>query len=236
MSKALFNTGGLRFWSEDEIMLRNMVVDRTNAKIRSVLLDMNKAWAFFRCEGPILTPMSLISDEYTENDVFITNHSANNERWALRGETTISSYTYAKHLIQTVKRAKPPFCVMQVGKSFRREKADGASPSKLRYNEFYQAEWQCIYSEGTMADYRQAVIDQTQPLMKNILGTEIRVVDSDRIPKYSDSTIDLEAKIDSGWREIASVSIRNDFGEGIKVLEFALGLDRVIEIAGENEA
>jgi glycyl-tRNA synthetase len=61
-----------------------------------------------------------------------------------------------------------------------------------------------------------------------------RVVESDRLPKYSDSTIDIEVLIpsDNGgrWTEIASISIRNDFGPNTKVLEIAVGLDRIVDI------
>jgi glycyl-tRNA synthetase len=233
MSTALYPTDGLRFWSEEEILVRDMISSRTNFMIKKALLAKNPAWEFFQIEGPILTPRSFVSPEYTGDDIFETNHEAAGEQLVLRGETTASSYTAARHLEKTNKRAKLPFCVYQVGKSFRREKADGASPSKLRFNEFYQAEWQCIYSVGTKADYRDAVIKEVEPMLARILGKKIRVVESDRLPSYSESTLDLEAHTKKGWREIASMSIRNDYSEETRVFEFALGLDRVVEIERE---
>jgi len=50
----------------------------------------------------------------------------------------------------------------QVGKSFRRELTDGATAAKLRFLEFTQLEFQCIYSSNTKADYREPLIDLVQ--------------------------------------------------------------------------
>jgi glycyl-tRNA synthetase len=70
---------------------------------------------------------------------------------ALRAETTASSYLYAGYLL--AHDVKPPVCVWQAGKSFRREKSEGASAAKLRFFEFYQQEFQCVYGVNTKADY-----------------------------------------------------------------------------------
>jgi hypothetical protein len=53
-----------------------------------------------------------------------------------------------------------------------------------------------------------------------------RIVDSDRLPDYSESTKDVE-HVESGM-ELCSISKRKDF-EGAKVLEVAVGTDRVVK-------
>ena len=155
MSQALFNKlGGLRFWDAEQIMRRNQAIDRIALHVTQALKAVNPAWRFFRCETPILTPSNYISDEYVYgNDVFCTNHDAGGHGIYLRPETTAGSYAYIDWLL-TQPKIKLPICVWQAGKSFRRETDDGASARKLRFNEFWQLEFQCCYAEGTKADYQ----------------------------------------------------------------------------------
>lgn len=230
MSEALFNFGGLRFWNEDEIEMREAVIRKTSRTVRDTLTNMNPAWRFFRCEGPILHPRSEISDAYTDSDIFTTNH----KDFCLRAETTPSSYAYARSL----KKVKKPLCVWQSGISSRRENLDGASASKLRFNSFWQLEFQCIYSLGTMADYRAALIPAIERDIAWFTQTETRVIESDRLPSYSQSTLDIEAFVidndrglTGGWREMASCSIRTDYSDDTLVAEIAIGLDRVVTLS-----
>lgn len=228
MSEALYEFGGLRFWTEDEIELREMFAARAISVVKKTLLDMNPAWSFARMEGPILTPKSTISPEYDSNDLFVTNHEASGEFLCLRPETTQSSYAYARFL-----NKKLPLCVYQQGKSFRRELNDGATAAKLRFNEFWQLEFQCIYSASTKADYRDALKNSIANEISRFIRLPVHIDVSDRLPTYSDSTIDIVActnilKI----VEMASCSIRNDFSEDTKVCEIAIGLDRVATLAG----
>ena len=224
MSEAHYKFGGLRFWDENEIELRELIITRFSGVVKRTLTGVNPAWRYFRTEGPILTPESFINPEYSEDDLFVTNH----KDWALRAETTASSYEVARRV-----GGKLPICVWQVGKSFRRELSDGATASKMRYNEFYQMEFQCIYASNTMANYRKYLIDALEPEVSRMLGSEIvtRVVESDRIPSYSESTLDIEVQYNGRWVEIASCSIRNDYDGDTKVCEIAFGLDRLVEIA-----
>lgn len=217
MSEALFKHGGLRFWSEREIILREQVTQSVSSIVKDTLIDVNPAWRIARCEGPILHPRSEVSSEYDDSDIFVTNH----KDFVLRPETTASSYAYARHL-----NKKLPLCVWQAGISSRRETNDGASAAKLRFNSFWQLEFQCIYSDTTKADYRKALITALVPYLSRLLGDEVKIVDSDRLPSYSESTIDLEFK----GKEIASCSIRTDYSENTRVCEIALGLDRVVSL------
>lgn len=233
MSLALYGLESLRFYEEDEIELREMMVQRFASVARRTLQNMNAAWKFRRVEGPILTPKSFVSNSYDEDDIFVTQVTKAGQKLVLRPETTVSSYMFEKQKALNLK--KLPLCVWQVGKSFRVEKSDGATAAKLRFNEFYQQEFQCIYSVGTQADYRAALIETLSEEISRFLKREVRVVDSDRIPEYSESTLDLEVMYRDEWKEVASCSIRKDFQDDVRVCEIALGLDRLVEIYGEKK-
>jgi glycyl-tRNA synthetase len=233
VSESLYEFSGLRFWNENEIELREAFASRAISVVKSCLLKLNPAWQFYQVEGPILTPSYFIAEHYGDDDVFVTNHKIGDNFLRLRPETTASSYVYAKNL-----KKKLPLCVYQKGKSFRRELNDGATATKLRFNEFWQLEFQCIYSSSTKADYRAELIKVISSEISRFTMLESRVVASDRLPSYSESTEDIEVnchgvigEIQSGWREIASCSIRNDFSEDAKVCEIAIGLDRVATLA-----
>lgn len=229
MSEALYEIAALRFWNEDEIELREAFQARTISVVRRTLTSINPAWAFSRMEGPCLSPQSFISSAYNESDLFITNHIAGGSALCLRAETTPSSYVFARHL-----HRKPPLCVYQAGKSFRRELNDGASAAKLRFNEFWQLEFQCIYSSTTKADYRAPLIDAVSREIRRFTRAEVRVVESDRLPAYSESTLDIEALHLGNWREVASCSIRLDYADDMRVCEIAIGLDRVATLAASD--
>lgn len=238
-------SGSLPFWNEYDIMLREQCIERLSFRLKKVLSKMNKAWEFKRVEAPILTPLDMLSKEYYDSgDAFVTDN-----RLFLRAETTPGSYICASHFLKTGK--KLPLCVWQSGKSFRIEKNDGASATKLRFNEFYQLEFQCLYSENTMADYRGAVIEALADEAAALTGFEVLTIPSDRLPAYSESTLDLmvtgetsdDGFISDRWgradkvkreTEICSISIRNDYAESIKVLEVAFGLDRMVYLMGDE--
>lgn len=227
MSEALFKLGGLRFWHEDELELRDAFQARAVSVVKRTLTSMNPAWRFARCEGPILHPRSQISAAYDDNDIFVTNDVRGGEHLCLRAETTPSSYAYARWL-----GGKMPLCVWQAGISSRRETNDGASAAKLRFNSFWQLEFQCIYRADTKADYRARLIDAIAHEMQRFTLANVSTVASDRLPSYSESTIDIEAEHNGVMREMASCSIRTDFADDMRVCEIAIGLDRVATLAG----
>lgn len=232
MNTNLYNTAGLRFWNETEIKLREQLIGEFAHVMKGGLRIINPAWTFHRVEGPALTPRSLMPS-YGSEDVFMTNHEAAGETLALRAETTPSSYAYARHLMDGALKFKPPICVWQAGRSYRRELNDGATAAKLRFNEFWQLEFQCIYSIDTKADYRLAVMDRLAHVVNLQTNKLTRVAPSERLPSYSESTFDIEAVHDKEWRELASVSIRTDFADNMRVLEVAIGLDRMVVLAME---
>lgn len=224
MSKDTYNLGGLRTWSEKELIDREFIVNSLTQCLKETLIGLNQAWKFYRVESPILTPNKLISSSYGEGDYFKTNHSASNDTLCLRAETTAGSYNEMARC-----QYKLPSCVYQLGKSFRRETNDGASASKYRYNEFYQLEFQCFFSSNSNADYHQALIHSLSLRVQHILNREIKIIESDRLPSYSDLTVDIEVWNGKKFVEIASCSKRNDF-EKSDVVEIAFGIDRIVEI------
>ena len=225
----LYNVNGLIFWTEEEINARKLVESRLVWVLKNRLKQMNRAWEFFQVEAPILTPWAYINKNYTDADLFATNGTAkdsagNDSNLIARPETTMGSYEYAKHLLNphNAEKVRMPLVVWQHGKSFRREQDQ---PTKfMRLKEFHQLEFQCIYSPSTGADYYTPLIADTASVLSRLVG-ECRVVPSDRLPDYSEMTMDIE-HVESGM-ELVSCSKRRDF-EGAKVIEIAVGTDRVV--------
>ena len=226
----LYNVNGLIFWGEREINARKLVESHIVQAVKDSLKSMNRAWEFFQCEAPILTPWEFINKNYTDADLFATNGTtkdANGVETNLiaRPETTMGSYAYAKYLLNPHNETKVrmPLVVWQHGKSFRREQDQ---PTKfMRLKEFYQLEFQCIYGLTTAMDYSVNLVFAVAHALKQLVG-ETRVMDSDRLPSYSEWTRDVE-HVESGM-ELCSISQRKDF-EGAKVLEVAVGTDRVVK-------
>lgn len=228
MSSALYGLGGLRFWSEAEIERREAFQLVAVNTVRRALLAMNPVWRIYQVEGPMLTPRAEMSAAYGDDDIFITNHAAGGDFLCLRAETTPSSYAAARAI-----GGRMPLCVWQAGKSCRRETNDGASAAKLRFNEFWQLEFQCIYASDSRADYRGGMIKALVPLIEHFTSRDCRLVESDRLPAYSTSTLDIEAALPGwdSWREVASCSLRTDYAANLTVAEIAIGLDRIVDLS-----
>ena len=225
----LYGVNGLIFWSEREINARKIVETHLVQAVKDSLKSMNRAWEFFQVEAPILTPWEFINKNYTDADLFATNGTAkdsagNDSNLIARPETTMGSYAYAKHLLNPHNETKVrmPLVVWQHGKSFRREQDQ---PTKfMRLKEFYQLEFQCIYGLTTQMDYAATLKMDMVRAMEQLVG-DCSLVRSDRLPDYSEETVDIEHK--DSTMELCSISKRKDF-EGAKVLEVAVGTDRVV--------
>lgn len=249
MKENIYDTNGLMFWSEREIRLRNQFVEHFAFTFNNILLDTNKAWRMIQIEAPILTPSHLINENYTVDDVWAQYNSmdASIPDLYLRPETTPGSYAYASYLLDTHSGITPPFCVWQVGKSFRREQE--TVTGNMRLKEFYQQEFQCFYSADTMNDYHEAVLDPVAKMISEMVGRETRIVESDRLPDYSEITMDVECqhvgRPHKKWMELCSISRRTDFktqarfeakkhgvttivAKDLLVLEVAIGVDRCV--------
>ena len=235
----LFNVNGLMFWTEEEITLRRTFEDFFTRRMKTALLGMNPQWAFHQIEAPLLTPRDLLNPNYTPEDIWLQTGDEVREL-ALRPETTPGSYAYAQYLLNHHTGTKPPFVVWQAGKSFRREQ-DQVTKS-MRLKEFYQQEFQCIYTADTANDYHTAILEPVRKMISDQLSLPTRLVPSDRLPSYSEITTDVEVDNGDKWMEVCSISRRTDFpdkarfaGKGgvvvekdLLVLEVAIGLDRCI--------
>lgn len=262
----IYNENGLPFWNERDIDTRDHLIKYFAREIRDALLDMNPAWSMHRIEAPCLMPAGLINLNYGPDDIFMLSETYDNSvedlsvhrlgpvpadpALTLRPETTAGSYEYAKLVLNNHSGVKPPFVVWQAGKSFRRE-TDHVE-KHMRLKEFYQQEFQCFYSADTENDYQVVMMPKLKAIFERVIKTELRIIDSDRLPSYSKKTIDIEAaqefmvstfgaKDPTEWMELCSVSVRTDFTEKAKfttkkgtiekellVLEIAIGLDRCV--------
>jgi glycyl-tRNA synthetase len=225
----IYEDNGLPFLQESDIEFREYCIRYLTMTMQDLLLDANQNWRLYRIESPTMIPNELVSAEYSSEDVY------KNQDFTMRPETTAASYAYASYMGQH-QIVKPPFCVYQAAKSYRRE--NDQVKSNVRLKEFYQLEYQCIYTEGTQKDYH----DLSEPLAEAIgklLNLPVRVVLSDRLPSYSEKTLDIEVETPHKWLEICSISKRNDvpftwMGKKLLNTEFAFGLDRLCYIKAQS--
>ena len=218
MKEAIYERNGLLFWTEEEIQLREQLTNYFVSQLKLALKSQNAAFEFVRVEAPILTPNEKINPNYTDEDVFRVGDLT------LRPETTMGSLAYVPVLLN--KHDKPkfrlPLVVWQIGKSFRNEQDQ---PTKfMRLKEFYQLEFQIVYSTTTENDYSLKVIPAVEQMISSMIG-ECYIEESDRLPSYSEQTTDIVCKKNN--MEVCSISKRTDCPEG-KVLEVVIGMDRCV--------
>jgi glycyl-tRNA synthetase len=214
----LYEKNGLIFWTQEEIKLRRMFEEFFSSVILRSLRKQNSAFSMTQVEAPLLTPIELINKGYTAEDIFMLGDLA------LRPETTMGSFEYAKWLLNTHNEIKQrvPLIVFQHGKSFRKEQDQ---PTKfMRLKEFYQLEYQIIFSSSTGADYSVNLYPDVLKAISDMIG-ECRIEPSDRLPDYSEETMDIVCV--KTEMEVCSMSKRKDL-EGYKVIEIAIGTDRCI--------
>jgi len=237
--QGIYKINGLVHWTEREIRLRERFITEFEYDVRAFLLGTNPAWNISRVEGPLLTPLGLISAAYTPSDVFVQETFENETPLVLRPETTPATYAWMCHLIEQ-QEARFPMCVWQAGKSFRREQ-DQVSKN-MRLKEFYQMEFQCAFTADSANDYHGASLEPVRRMLESAICLPTRLVESDRLPAYSQITMDVEVDNGDKWMEVCSISRRTDFpmkarfankkGEVVEkellILEIAIGLDRCV--------
>lgn len=237
----VFDINGLQFWTEEEIKLRETFRDFFAARIKAELTGLNKQWVFHYIEAPLLTPRVLLNANYTSKDVWDQAGHGDSERpLTLRPETTPGSYAYAQYLLNDQHPpAFPPLCVWQAGKSFRREIIQPVKHMRLK--EFYQQEFQCVFTADTAMDYHEAMLEPVRAMIGSMIHLPTRLVPSNRLPTYSEKTTDVEIWNGDKWMEVCSISLRTDFPQKLRfqgkkellekdalVLEIAIGLDRCV--------
>jgi glycyl-tRNA synthetase len=236
----LYNVNSLVHWEEHQINLRDDMMRFFAQEVSRFLKDQNPAWDVRRVEAPTLTPRSMISNAYTDEDIWAQNHfSEGDTKLVLRPETTPSTYIYMQHLLNNHTKTRLPLCVWQAGKSYRREQEQ---PSKhMRLKEFWQMEFQCAFTADTGNDYHAKCLEPVRKMIASVINLPTRIVPSDRLPAYSQTTMDVEVDNGDKWMEVCSISRRTDFPQKVTtvtkkeskehdvlVLEIAIGLDRCV--------
>lgn len=237
----IYNVNSLIHWEEREIEMRDDMVRFFAGEVRHFLKAINPAWDMRRIEAPVLMPRALVSDAYSNGDIWVQEQvSADAAELVLRPETTPSTYVYMQHLLGNHSRTKLPLCVWQAGKSFRREQEQPAKHMRLK--EFWQLEFQCAFTAGSGNDYHAASLEPVRRMIASLIHLPTRIVPSERLPAYSEATMDIEVDNGDKWMEICSISRRTDFPQTYRtqpkngpaidhevlVLEIAIGLDRCL--------
>lgn len=218
MENNLYTKNGLVFWTQEEIQLRRLFEKRFSTVILHSLRKQNPAFQLIQVEAPLLTPRELINPNYTNEDIWAFDDVA------LRPETTMGSFVYAKHIMSGYHeiKQKPPVIIFQHGKSFRREQDQPTTHMRLK--EFYQLEFQIIFGLTTANDYAATLYPEVLKVISDMIGP-CRIEASDRLPDYSEETMDIVCEKTN--MEVCSMSKRKDL-EGYKVIEVAIGTDRCI--------
>jgi len=219
--KNLYEKNSLMFWDEKEILLKEFFEKMLTMELKECLMKMNSAFRFVKVDAPLFIPKELINENYTKDDVFLQNF----DDLALRPESTKSSYVYAKHLLNVHNEIKYrlPLVVYQHNKSFRKEQ--DKTLSNMRLKEFYQIEYQIFFSKNTNNDYYPQILECCLNYVNRYVK-DARLEKSDRLPSYSDETIDII--LNDNNMELFSISRRKDFDEDIKVIEVSTGSDRLV--------
>ena len=229
----IYNYNALPFYTEEDLLQRQRFTTAIASHVKKLLLETNKAWSFTQIEAPTLIPRELVSSNYTEEDIWVQNKFNHATELVLKPETTPSTFAWMYEKMRS-RDIAPPMCVWQLSKSYRREQDQ---PTKhCRFKEFYQQEFQCVFTEDTKNDYFEQIIRPLAQAFALEVCCPTRLVVSDRLPSYSEKTWDIEVWNSEKWMEVASVSVRNDFKEkaqfktkevSCKVLEIATSPDRL---------
>ncbi len=237
----LFNVNSLVHWEEREINMRDHMVRFFSEEVRTFLRSVNPAWDVRRVEAPALTPRALVSDAYTNADIWVQERLTETDLpLVLRPETTPSTYVYMQHILGNHSKTRLPLCVWQAGRSHRREQEQATKHMRLK--EFWQLEFQCAYTADSGNDYHAAALEPVRRMIAALIPFPTRIVPSDRLPAYSQTTVDVEVDNGDKWMEVCSISRRTDFPEryrtqpkkgpaieqDVLVLEIAIGLDRCV--------
>ncbi len=239
--KPLYHINGLVHWNQQEILMRERMQATFAEGVFDWLRSVNNAWRIDRVEAPMMLPIQLVNSNYTQDDLWVfLAHDDTEPTIVARPETTPSTYAWMVDQLEGHNGVKLPWCVWQIGKSFRVEQAQVLK--NMRLKEFWQQEFQCAFSADTANDYHANCLEPMRKMLGSAVGLPTRIVESDRLPSYSLTTMDIEVDTGERWMEICSISKRTDFPiknryqaknkewkeTNILVLEIAIGLDRCV--------
>ncbi len=125
----------------------------------------------------------------------------------LRPETCQGEYTNYLN-VQRTTRAKVPFAIAQIGKSFRNEITPGNF--LFRTIEFEQMELQKFCKEqesmDIYADYKSKALEFVQDL--GLSKDKLRYHDHDKLAHYAKAACDIQYKFPIGWEELNGIHHR----------------------------
>ncbi|MBP2445589.1 glycyl-tRNA synthetase [Rhizobium leguminosarum] len=98
------------------------------------------------------------------------------------------------------------------------------------------------YMQHSLGNHSKTRLERVGRMIASLIPLPTRIVPSDRLPAYSEVTMDVEIDNGDKWMEVSSISRRTDFpqryGSQLKrgpaidhdvlVLEIAIGLDRCV--------
>jgi glycyl-tRNA synthetase len=155
----------------------------------------------------------------------------------LRPETAQGMFVDFATIART-SRAKIPFGIAQMGKSFRNEITPGNFVFRTR--EFEQMEMEFFVEPGTDEDWHQFWIDERRRWYEDLgmrsENIRIREHAADELSHYAKRTVDLEfyfPDASMGWSELEGIANRTDFD--LKAHEAASGQDLSYFDAATNE-
>ena len=147
------------------------------------------------------------------NPMFITSRGtleAEADKVYLRPETCQGEYVNFLN-VQRSCRAKVPFAIAQVGKSFRNEITPGNF--LFRTVEFEQMELQmfCKEAEGLSIydDYKLKALNFVKEL--GLKEENLRYHDHDKLAHYAKAACDIQFKFPMGWQELNGIHHRGDW-------------------------
>ncbi|MGO8183012.1 hypothetical protein AB9F40_33535, partial [Rhizobium leguminosarum] len=74
-----------------------------------------------------------------------------------------------------------------------------------------QLEFQCAFTADSGNDYHTACLAPVHRMIASLIHLPTRIVASDRLPAYSEVTVDIEFDNGDKWMEVCSISRRTDF-------------------------
>ncbi len=130
----------------------------------------------------------------------------------MRPETAQGIFVNFKNIQRTTRR-KVPFCVAQIGKSFRNEITPGNFIFRVR--EFEQMELEFFCKPGTDLEWfdywRSYCRDWLLNLGMKTENLRLRDHEKEELSHYSNATTDFEFLFPFGWGELWGVADRTDF-------------------------
>lgn len=157
----------------------------------------NKDWTAIRKFNPMFTTSrQMITDGENADVVY------------LRPETCQGEYINFLNVQRTM-RAKIPFAIAQIGKSFRNEITPGNF--LFRTVEFEQMELQKFCREEASMDIYNDYKQKALSFVKDVIGLDedkLRFHDHDKLAHYAKAACDIQFKFPIGWQELNGIHHR----------------------------